>query len=129
MNAAPAFGQEARPSKVLVAIFTDGLENASTKFSSKQIQEMIRHQREVYSWEFLFLAANQDAIATGERIGVDPGAAVNVRADPAGYHAVSKTMSFASSAMSDPACASIPSLDIQKRYNEALEEEQKKSRT
>ena len=113
---------EARPSKVLVAIFTDGLENASTKFSSKQIQEMIRHQREVYSWEFLFLAANQDAIATGERIGVDHSAAVNVQADPAGYRAVGQSMSFASAAVSGGAC--VASINVQKHYDANLEAEE-----
>ena len=113
---------EARPNKVLVTIFTDGLENASTKYDSKQIQGMIKHQREVYSWEFLFLAANQDAIATGERIGVDPGAAVSVHASPAGYQKVGQTMAFAASAVAGN--RGVHSLNVQKHYDANLEAEE-----
>src|SRR5260221_315459 len=102
--------------------FYSFLENAYTKFSSKQIQEMIRHQREVYSWEFLSLAANQDAIATGERIGVHQSAAVNVQAAPAGYRAVGHSMSFASAAVSEGAC--VASINMQRHYDANLKKEE-----
>lgn len=73
-----------RPEKVIVAILTDGLENASQKYDRKQIHAMIRHQREVYSWEFLFLAANQDAITEGASIGIQAQDAVHFDATQAG---------------------------------------------
>lgn len=60
-----------RPGKVLFLTLTDGLENASRRYSSRRITEMIRHQREAYGWQFIFLAANPDAIATGESLGID----------------------------------------------------------
>ena len=53
-----------RPGQVLVAILTDGEENASRQFTWKDISDRIRHQTDVYQWRFLFLGANQDAIAT-----------------------------------------------------------------
>src|ERR1700745_1547522 len=59
-----------QPGKVIVAILTDGLENASQEFKRKEIFKMIKHQRQVYSWEFVFLAAKQDAISTGARMGI-----------------------------------------------------------
>lgn len=59
-----------RPGKVLVPIFTDGLENSSEKFTWKHIAEKIKHQTEVYQWEFLFLGANQDAIATAANLNI-----------------------------------------------------------
>lgn len=59
-----------RPGKVVFVIVTDGYENASRKFSSQQISDMITHQRDVYKWEFVFLAADQDAIASAGRIGI-----------------------------------------------------------
>lgn len=59
-----------RPGHVLIAILTDGAENASTQFSWAEIQQRIRHQTDVYQWEFLFLGANQDAIATASRMGI-----------------------------------------------------------
>jgi hypothetical protein len=67
-----------RPSKVIIAIFTDGLENASTDYRPDRIAAMIRHQQEVYAWEFLFLAANQDAIATARAFSIPAAHAFNV---------------------------------------------------
>ena len=60
-----------RPGKVIVAIMTDGEENSSQQFNWLQISEKIKHQTEVYKWEFLFLGANQDAIATASRMNID----------------------------------------------------------
>ena len=59
-----------RPGKVIMAILTDGEENSSEEFDSAKIKEMIEHQRAKYNWEFLFLAANQDAWATGGSYGI-----------------------------------------------------------
>ena len=69
-----------RPGKVMVAILTDGLENASTDYSRDRVFEMIKHQREKYSWEFLFLAANQDAIATAGSLAIPRQAAATFQA-------------------------------------------------
>ncbi len=62
--------EETRPSKVVFVIDTDGYENASKAFKREKIFEMISHQRDKYKWEFVFLGANQDAIATGASIGI-----------------------------------------------------------
>ncbi len=62
--------EERRPGKVIVAIYTDGYENSSTRYTLEQINGMITHQRKQYDWEFLFLAANQDAIATAAQMGI-----------------------------------------------------------
>ena len=59
-----------RPSKILFAIVTDGLENRSTEFSREKIREMVTHQQDKYGWEFIFLGANQDAVIEGEKLGV-----------------------------------------------------------
>ncbi|MDM8539986.1 hypothetical protein QUF90_02760 [Desulfococcaceae bacterium HSG9] len=60
---------EKRPGKVLMAILTDGEENASEEYSRQQIFDMIELQKEE-GWEFLFLAANQDAIKAAESIAI-----------------------------------------------------------
>lgn len=65
-----ALKEEDRPGKVVVAIFTDGMENASTDYAEGQISKMIKHQQDKYNWEFLFLGANQDAIATAGRMNI-----------------------------------------------------------
>lgn len=51
-----------RPGKVLIAILTDGFENASEEFNAQDINKMIKKQREVYKWEFMFLGASQDSM-------------------------------------------------------------------
>jgi hypothetical protein len=64
-----------RPEHVLCVIITDGIENASREFTAKDVKDRIKHQQDVYNWDFQFLAANQDAFATGESIGLDGTAA------------------------------------------------------
>jgi hypothetical protein len=60
-----------RPEKVVVIIMTDGMENASKRFLQKsEIKKMIEHQQKKYSWEFIYLGANQDAFAEGASFGV-----------------------------------------------------------
>lgn len=58
-----------RPDKVVLVVVTDGHENASVEFDRKKISEMIKHQEAKYGWKFVFLAANQDAIAEGSSMG------------------------------------------------------------
>ncbi|MBC8140815.1 MAG: VWA domain-containing protein [Armatimonadetes bacterium] len=64
-----AMPDDERPEKVLFVTLTDGMENASRIFTRAQIFDKITHQRDVYDWEFVFLAANQDAIEAGETMG------------------------------------------------------------
>lgn len=73
-----------RPENVLVVIVTDGEENASRKFTSEDVKKRIEHQTQKYSWEFQYLAANQDAFATGRMLGVASDNCVNFDATPSG---------------------------------------------
>ena len=59
-----------RPENVLCVIITDGQENASKEFSTADVKKRIEHQQDVYKWEFLFLAANQDAFESGSALGI-----------------------------------------------------------
>jgi uncharacterized protein YegL len=67
-----ALDEKDRPSKVIVAILTDGQENSSIQFTKKNISKKIQHQRDMYKWEFLFLAANQDAWEGASMLSIDP---------------------------------------------------------
>lgn len=67
-----------QPAKVILAIFTDGLENASREYTAKHIGDLIHLYRETKGWEFLFLAANQDAIASASVMNIDYAVAANV---------------------------------------------------
>ena len=57
----------AQPQAIIVAILTDGEENASRAFSQAHIADLIAEKR-TQGWEFIFLAANQDAIASATRL-------------------------------------------------------------
>ena len=76
--------EKERPGKVIIAIFTDGLENSSRVYTNEMLAGKIQHQQERYDWEFLFLAANQDAIASAKKLSIPAANAMNVAATPAG---------------------------------------------
>ena len=46
--------EEDRPSKVMLVIMTDGEENFSKEYSLSRVQEMLKHQQEVYNWSVIF---------------------------------------------------------------------------
>lgn len=86
-----------RAEKVLFVITTDGMENASREYSYEKIKEMIERQKTRYSWEFIFLGANIDAVQTAARFGIDEDRAANYHADREGtqlnYKVVSEAVS------------------------------------
>jgi len=77
---------------VIVAILTDGLENSSQTYTWTQIARVIKHQTEQYRWTFLFLGANQDAIATAAQMNIAPASASPFVADSAGLRAASRSL-------------------------------------
>lgn len=81
-----------QPAKVIVAIFTDGEENASTEYSAKHISDLIHLYRESKGWEFLFLGANQDAIASAAKMNIAQGTSGNVQFSAHGIQATGKAL-------------------------------------
>ena len=75
---------EDRPERTIFVITTDGMENASHRYTSDQVKAMVERQKEKYGWEFLFLGANIDAVETAARIGIRRDRAVNYNCDPIG---------------------------------------------
>ena len=67
-----------QPAQVIFAIFTDGEENASREYTARHISDLIRLHRTENGWEFLFLAANQDAIASAGALLMDAQLSANV---------------------------------------------------
>lgn len=49
--------EDKRPSSVMIVIMTDGLENASEKFTRDKVKEMIEHQESKYQWNFMYIGA------------------------------------------------------------------------
>ena len=72
------------PQKTLFVITTDGMENASRKYTYEKVRQMIQRQKEKYGWEFLFLGANIDAAAEAKRFGIDEDRAVKYKNDSLG---------------------------------------------
>ncbi len=108
------------PENTIFIITTDGQENASHRYSSNKVKQMIERQKEKYGWEFLFIGANIDAVETAKRYGIDRNRAVNYNADAQGtsvlYETVSKAVCNvrASKCMADDWCAEIDK-DFKKR--------------
>ena len=87
--------EEDRPEKTLLVITTDGMENASRKYSYDRLKAMIKRQKEKYGWEFLFLGANIDAAKEAARFGINADRAANYHADHMGTGLVYETVSEA----------------------------------
>lgn len=76
--------EEDRPEHTLFVITTDGMENASRRYTADQVKAMIRRQKSLYGWEFLFLGANIDAVETAGSFGISEDRAVNYHSDHEG---------------------------------------------
>lgn len=104
------------PEKTLFIITTDGMENASRRYTYDKVRYMIERQKERYGWEFLFLGANIDAAAEAKRFGIDESMAANYHCDEAGtalnYEVISEAIT------SVRACAAPLSSDWKKKIDE-----------
>jgi uncharacterized protein YegL len=76
--------EQERPDQVVVVILTDGEENSSKIYSQRDVYQRIKHQREVYSWEFLFLGANIDAEQVAESLAIARSKAFKFEAEHGG---------------------------------------------
>lgn len=87
---------EDRPEKTIFVITTDGMENASSRYSYDKVQKMVKRQQKKYGWEFIFIGANIDAYAEAQRFGIRKDRAVNYVCDDIGtanvYAGVSKAV-------------------------------------
>jgi len=65
-----ALPEDQRPGSVVVAIMTDGLENASREWTHTAVKALVEQQTTAYQWQFLYMGADQDAIDVGTGLGV-----------------------------------------------------------
>ena len=87
--------EEDRPEKTLFVITTDGMENASRKYTYDRLKMMIERQKEQYGWEFIFLGANIDAAREAARFGITEDYSANYHADRQGTAVIYEAMSEA----------------------------------
>ena len=76
--------EEDKPGRTLFVITTDGLENASRRWSAEEVKRLVKRQQEEYGWEFLFLGANIDAVTTASHFGIRADRAVRYNSDHTG---------------------------------------------
>ncbi len=86
---------EDRPEHTIFIITTDGMENASHRYTSDEVKKMVERQKSRYGWEFLFLGANIDAVETARRYGIGPDRAVRFHNDRRGIQVNYETVSRA----------------------------------
>ena len=101
------------PENTMFVITTDGMENASHLYNNKQVKDMIEIQKEKYGWEFIFVAANIDAVETARNFGIDENRAVNYHADPKGTECLYDNVS-------DVVCCVRSGCDIEDNWSEKL---------
>lgn len=104
------------PERTLFIITTDGMENSSYRYSYDKICHMIKHKKECYGWEFLFLGANIDAAEEAGRFGIDESMSANYHSDEIGtalnYEVISEAITCVR------ACKAPLSADWKRRIDE-----------
>ena len=83
------------PAHTIFIITTDGMENASRKYSASQVRTWIELKKKNFGWDFLFIGANIDAVETAKHFGISEDRAVNYNADSYGTHLVYESVSSA----------------------------------
>lgn len=78
--------EEDVPDHTIFIIVTDGMENASHKYSNLEVKKLVECQKEK-GWEFIFLGANIDSIKTAQNFSIDESRAVNYINDSKGINA------------------------------------------
>lgn len=94
-NRLAAMPEAERPGKVMFVIMTDGQENSSKEFRNnpQAVKAKIEHQEQKYSWNFVYIGANQDAFEVGGGIGIRSSMIANYVANSAGTSEAFKNVS------------------------------------
>jgi hypothetical protein len=71
-----ASADDDKPSTVIVAIMTDGMENSSHEWRAPDIKALVEQQTNDGGWEFLYMGCDQDAVEVARGLGVKDGQAI-----------------------------------------------------
>ena len=100
--------EEDRPERTLFVITTDGMENASRQFSGAEVKSLVEKAKSEQGFEFLFLAANIDAAAGAQTIGIAQECVMPYIADKKEtnrlYRRISKTVGAFRGGVAPEAC-------------------------
>lgn len=109
------------PEHTLIVITTDGMENASRRYTAPQVKEMVERQQEKYGWEFVFLGANIDAVETAAHFGIAPQRAAN-------YHSDRRGTALNYEVLSDTVCAVRAGAPLSAEWKERIERDYEERR-
>ncbi len=112
-----ALPEDQRPGTVIVAIMTDGLENASKEWHAPAVKALVELQTKQYGWEFLYMGADQDAVEVGVGLGISAANSVTYargKAKEAMAVSAGKISGLRTQRMVDPAAA-MPAFTEQER--------------
>ena len=119
--------EEDRPEKTIFVITTDGMENASRRYSYEKVQKMVKRQQQKYGWEFIFIGANIDAYAEAQRFGIRKERTVNYVHDELGTKNVYAGVSMAvCSVMQAESAEAVDEGISRSRWDEAITADFKK---
>jgi uncharacterized protein YegL len=124
-----ALPKTSRPSQVIFAIFTDGLENASSRYTWKDLAAKIKERQEKDGWQFLFLGANQDAIATAAQMNIHAHNAATASYSDKGVQGSARAFSRKTKALRESLMPDGPSQlnqDIHRSMDQILREEEER---
>ncbi len=107
------------PEHTMFVITTDGMENASRKYTYKEIKKLIEKQKKDHGWEFLFIGANIDAVEVAEKVGISRERTANYVSDSVGTGMVFQ-------ALAAPISALRSNKAISREWAETLEEDKAK---
>ena len=62
--------EDEKPEQNMIVIITDGGENFSKEYSASRVREMIKHQQDKYSWNFVFLGADLNNVKDAIDLGI-----------------------------------------------------------
>jgi hypothetical protein len=62
--------EDEKPARVIVAVLTDGQENASKEYSYERVRAILGEKATAAGWHVLFLASDLNVAATAVRMGV-----------------------------------------------------------
>lgn len=80
-----------RTKKTIYVIMTDGLENCSTEWTNDTVKAAIEESRQ-HGDEFVYLGANQDAIAVGGKMGIPVASSLTFAPDADGLANMSRSV-------------------------------------
>lgn len=98
--------EDQRPDKVIFVTLTDGQENSSSRYTRASLRTKVVHQNKHYNWQFIYLGANQDAIAEAATYGIPAGKALTYAASPSGMLANFKATGNLTRSLRSAVCTS-----------------------